>query len=278
MSALHAVSAHGAAIPAIGFGTWPLRGEECVKAVSAALAAGYRHIDTASAYGNEAEVGEAIRASGVPREEIFVTTKVPPPELADGIMQRAVEASLKRLGMDDVDLVLVHWPSRDLTIAETTRTLNDVKRRGMARHIGVSNYTSKLVADAWSATDQPIVTNQCEYHPYLNQDKVIDACRERGISFTSYSPLGRGDMLKDETVSSIAKRLGRTPAQVILRWHIQQDGVIAVPKSASPERIKENFAIADFALEPDDMAAISALSRPDGRIIDPADAAPEWDD
>jgi diketogulonate reductase-like aldo/keto reductase len=271
------VTAHGAKIPAIGFGTWPMRGEECVRAVAAALEAGYRHVDTASGYGNEREVGEAIRASGVPREEIFVTTKIGPSDLAEGVMQRAAATSLANLGMEEVDLILIHWPSRTLPTADTIRTLNDVKRRGMARHIGVSNFTTKLLAEAWKATKEPIVTNQCEYHPHLNQDRLIAACRARGMAFTSYAPVGRGEVLRDPTVRSIAERLGKTPAQVVLRWHIQQDGVVAIPKSARPERIRENFAVFDFVLAAEDMAAISGLSRPTGRVVDPSDVAPGWD-
>jgi len=271
------VTAHGAKIPAIGFGTWPMRGEECVRAVAAALEAGYRHVDTASGYGNEREVGEAIRASGVPREEIFVTTKIGPSDLAEGVMQRAAATSLANLGMEEVDLILIHWPSRTLPTADTIRTLNDVKRRGMARHIGVSNFTTKLLAEAWKATKGPIVTNQCEYHPHLNQDRLIAACRARGMAFTSYAPVGRGEVLRDPTVRSIAERLGKTPAQVVLRWHIQQDGVVAIPKSAKPARIRENFQVFDFALKAEDMVEISGLSRPTGRVVDPSDVAPGWD-
>lgn len=272
------VTAHGAKIPAIGFGTWPMTGQECVRAVVAALETGYRHIDTATSYRNEREVGEAIRSSGVPRDEIFVTTKIPPTELAEGKMQLSVSESLKKLGMDSVDLILIHWPSRTLRVADTIRPLNDVKRRGMASHIGVSNFTTRLLDEAWEATEEPIAVNQCEYHPRLSQDKVIAACRARGMAFTSYSPVGRGDVLRDAAVERIAKRLGKTPAQVVLRWHIQQDGVIAIPKSAHAERIRENFDVFDFALEADDMAAISDLAHSEGRMILAPDIAPEWDD
>ena len=272
------VEAHGAKIPAIGFGTWPLRGEACRRAVSAALEAGYRHIDTAAFYKNEREVGEAVRGSGLPRDALFVTTKVGAESLADGDMQRAVAASLEKLGMDQVDLVLIHWPSRTLSPAATIRTLNEVKRRGMARHIGVSNYTTGLLEESWAASEEPIVVNQCEYHPYLSQAKVIAACRAHGTAFTSYSPLGKGTpLLSDPAVTAIAERLGKSPAQVVLRWHIQQAGVIAVPKSGKPSRIRENLGVFDFALGPEEMAAISALAKPDGRVIDPAGAAPDWD-
>lgn len=273
---MQVVEAHGARIPAIGFGTWPMLGAECVDAVSAALEAGYRHVDTAAGYENEREVGEAIRRSGLPRDDIFVTTKIKPWDLAEGDMQRAAAASLKELGLDYVDLILIHWPSRSLPAADTIRSLNDVKRCGIARHIGVSNFTTKLLDEAWAATEEPIAVIQCEFHPYLSQDKVIAACRARGMAFTAYSPIGQGDVLSDPVVGEIAARLERTPAQVVLRWLIQQ-GVVAIPKSASPDRIRENLAVFDFALAPKDMAAIAALARPDGRLVRDPDLAPAWD-
>lgn len=271
------VTAHGAEIPAIGFGTWKMRGEACVRAVVAALEAGYRHIDTASGYDNEREVGEAIRASGVPRDDIFLTTKIRPSDLAEGDMQRAVAESLAQLGMDEVDLILIHWPSPLLPVADTIRPLNDVRRRGMARHIGVSNFTTRLLAEAWDVTEEPLAANQCEYHPRLNQDKLIAACRAHGMAFTAYSPIGRGAVLSDPVVRGIAERLGRTPAQIVLRWLIQQDGVVAIPKSADEQRIRENIDVFGFALEGEDMAAIADLARPDGRMTRNATLAPEWD-
>ena len=270
------VTAHGAKIPSIGLGTWPMKGDECVRAVEAALAAGYRHIDTAAGYQNEREVGEALRASGVKRDEVFITTKIRPWDLADGEMQRAVESSLKQLEVDQVDLILIHWPNRTLPIAKTTRSLNDVKRRGMARNIGVSNYPVKLLEEAWAATEEPLAVNQCEYHPYLAQDKLIAACRARGMAFTAYSPLGQRGELDDLVVQEIAKRLGRTAAQVVLRWILQQ-GIVAIPKSRTPERIRENIDVFDFELSPIDMKAIASLARPGSRLINDPDIAPVWD-
>jgi diketogulonate reductase-like aldo/keto reductase len=274
--AMQVVTAHGAKIPQIGFGTWPMKGEECVRAVEAALAAGYRHIDTAAGYQNEREVGEALRASGVKREEIFITTKIRPWDLAEGDMQRAAEASLKQLGVDQVDLILIHWPSRTLSVTETTRSLNGVKRRGFARNIGVSNYPIRLLDEAWAATEEPLAVNQCEYHPYLNQDKLIAACRARDMAFTAYSPLGQRRELDDPAIERIAKMLGRTSAQVVLRWLLQQ-GVVAIPKSATPERIRENFDVFGFSLSPEDMHTISALARPGSRLVKDPDLAPVWD-
>ena len=271
------VTAHGARIPTIGLGTWPMKGQECIGAVAAALEAGYRHIDTAAGYENESEVGEGIRASGIRREDVFVTTKIRPSDLGEGDMQRSVERSLRLLGMHAVDLVLIHWPSRTIPVADTIRSLNGIRRRGLARHIGVSNFTTTLLAEAWAATEEPLAVNQCEYHPRLNQDKVIAAGHEHGMAFTAYSPIGRSAVLADKTVTAVAKRLGRTPAQIILRWLIQQPGIVVIPKSATPARIRENFDIFGFALDPEDMAAIADLAKPNSRIVRDPGIAPAWD-
>jgi len=275
---MHLVQAHGARIPAIGLGTWPMRGQSCVRAVVAALQAGYRHIDTAASYGNEAEVGEAIAAAGVPAGEIFVTTKVWPTDIAEGDLQHSVEASLARLGLDAVDLALIHWPSRNVPVAESIAALNDVRTRGLARHIGVSNFNVDLLEAAWAASEAPLAALQCEYHPRLDQSKLLAAARARGMAFTAYAPLGRGRVLDERPVVEIARAHGRTPSQVVLRWLIQQPGVVAVPKSATPARIAENLDVFGFALSEAEMAAISALARPGGRIVDVAGHAPAWDD
>jgi diketogulonate reductase-like aldo/keto reductase len=271
------VNAHGARMPAIGFGTFPMRGETCVKAVAAALDCGYRHIDTAAGYNNEPEVGEAVRASGVPRDDIFITTKIRPEDLAEGDMQRAVEQSLKALGIDVVDLVLIHWPSQTIPVVKTVRSLNDVHRRGLARHIGISNFNVKLVAQAWAATAVPLACNQCEYHPYLDQKALLDACRVRGMAFTAYAPVGWGHELTDPAVVAIAEAVGRTPAQVVLRWLIQQPGVVAIPKSASSDRIRENLDVFGFRLDDTQMSAVSALARPSSRLIGSPVHDPDWE-
>jgi diketogulonate reductase-like aldo/keto reductase len=271
------VEAGGASIPCLGFGTWAARDEECARAVAWALEAGYRHIDTAASYENEAAVGQGIRASGVARDDIFLTTKVRPADADDGPLQRSAEASLKKLGLDRVDLLLLHWPSPDIPIKRTMAGMAKAKRAGLAKHIGVSNFTVPLLAEAVAASDEPIVANQCEYHPRLDQRRLIAACRGHGIAFTSYCPLGRaGDIFSDATVTAIAKRHHKTPAQVLLRWQVQQPDVIAIPKSANRERIRENFDIFDFALSDAEMASLFGLSRSDGRIVSPA-WAPRWD-
>ena len=273
------VMAHGAAIPAIGLGTWPLAGEVCETAVATALDAGYRHIDTAAMYNNEAEVGRAIRASKVPRDQIFLTTKVWRDFIAEGDLQRSAEQSLKKLGLPYVDLLLIHWPNPSVPVAQSIKALCDAKRRGLARHIGVSNHTVALLGEARKAATEPLVCNQVEYHPHLDQTKVIAATRAADMAVAAYCPLGRGDtggVLSEPAIVEIAAVHKKSPAQVVLRWHLQQPGVVAIPKSATPKRIRENFNIFDFALTPAEMARLSQLARSNGRIVQPA-IAPQWD-
>lgn len=274
---MHNVTANGANIPAIGFGTWTLKGEDCAKLVAHAIASGYRHIDTADLYENEEAVGEGIRTSGVPRDEVFLTTKVWHPNLADGDLQRSVEGSLSKLGVDQVDLALIHWPSKSIPLVESIRALNEVRSGGMARHIGVSNFPSKMVRDAVAVSDAPLACNQVEYHPMLDQTPVLEACRSNGMALVSYCPLCRDtDLLTSEPIPSMAEKYGRTPAQIVLRWHVQQDGVVCIPRTKTPARVIENFALFDFELAPDDMATISALSIRNNRICDYG-FSPEWD-
>lgn len=267
--------ASGAAVPALGLGTWALTGDDCAAAVKSALAAGYRHIDTAAMYGNEEAVGAGLRAAGVPREEVFVTTKIWHTDLAPADLRRSAEASLGRLGLARVDLLLIHWPNANIPLADSIRALCEAKRAGLARHIGVANFTVALLDEAVALAHEPIVANQCEYHPYLNQDRVLAACRRHGVAFVSYCPIGKAQVLGEPAIREIAKTRGRTPAQVVLRWHMQQ-GVAAIPKSGNPQRIRENFDVFDFALTEDEMARISGLARPDGRMVSPA-TAPRWD-
>jgi len=269
------IEANGANIPAIGLGTWPMSGEECARAVSTALRAGYRHVDTAKSYGNEDAVGDGIRAAGVPRNEIFLTTKVPA-ELAGGAFLRALEGSLDRLGVDYVDLALIHWPSRHTPMRETIGALNEARRRGLAKHIGVSNFTVQFLADAWAVTSEPLAANQCEYHPYLNQDRLIAATRAKGMAFIAYCPVGRGLAFDEPVVRSIAARHKMTPGQVVLAWELQQDGVAVIPKSGDPDRIRENLAAADFTLDAEEMKAVSALTRTRSERICPSSWVP-WD-
>jgi len=270
------ISANGAKMPALGFGTWPLKGEEGIAAVAAALDAGYRHIDTAAMYGNEREVGEAIRNHGVPRDEIFLTTKVWHTDLAHDALIASAEASVEKLGVGEVDLLLIHWPSAEIPIAEQVGNLCDAKRRGLARHIGVSNFPSRMIDEAVAAADEPLVANQIEYHPFQDQSTVLAACRRHGLALTAYSPIARGRVSDSPVIQAIAKDKGKSETQIALRWLIQQPGVAAIPKSADPARIRANIAVTDFFLTDDEMARISALGSRDGRRGD-FDWSPDWD-
>ncbi|MCB1382176.1 MAG: aldo/keto reductase [Notoacmeibacter sp.] len=271
------IEANGARIPAIGMGTWTLEGEACSALVQAAISRGYRHIDTAAKYGNEEAVGAGIAASGMARDDLFVTTKVWWTDIAAGDLERSAEASLKRLGLDAVDLLLIHWPNPAIPLADSIRALNACKATGMARHIGVSNFPTALLAQAIALTDAPLVCNQVEYHPYLDQSAVHAATRAAGMAMTSYSPLYRGGPLFDEpAVRQAAAAHGKTPGQIVLRWHVQQEGVAAIPRTTKPDRLAENIGIFDFELTASEMAAISALSAQDHRICD-FDFSPDWD-
>jgi diketogulonate reductase-like aldo/keto reductase len=275
---MHTVSANGADIPAIGLGTWAVRGESGARIVAEALAAGYRHIDTAASYGNEEAVGEGVRASGIPRDRIFVVTKIPRDSLAEGASQRSIEGSLKRLRFDYVDLALIHWPNMRMPIADQIQPLCEIKRRGLARHIGVSNFSASLVGEAWAAASEPLAANQCEYHPYLNQDRVLAVCGRLGMAFTAYCPLGRGIGFTEPAIAAPARAKGRTSAQIVLRWHLQQPGVVAIPKSSDPMRLRENLDVFDFALSDAEMAAITALTMTHRERICDAGPPHSWDD
>jgi len=270
------VHAHGAAIPAIGLGTFLAQGESCSEAVSFALKNGYRHIDTAPRYENEEAVGEGLRRSGVPRGEIFLTTKVWWDRLGEGDLQRSAEDSLRKLGVDQVDLLLIHWPNPEIPLAESIAALNDAKRRGYAKHIGVSNFTVAHLNEAWRLTQEPLVCNQCEWHPSLDQAKLRAVVRGYGMIFTAYSPIGRGVYGEIPAVSAIAKKYGKTASQIVLRWNVQHEGSVAIPKSVTPERMLSNLDIFDFTLTDAEMAALTALGSREGRLVKP-DFAPAWD-
>jgi 2,5-diketo-D-gluconate reductase B len=270
------LSAHGAEIPAIGFGTSGL-GDKAGEMVAAALNAGYRHVDTAWKYGTERGVGEGMRASGVPRGEIFLTTKVSHEYLRPADFERSTEESLQTIGVDYVDLLLVHWPNPEIPVEQPIGALARMKRRALARHIGVANFNIALLDQAIRLSPEPLVTLQAECHPYLDQAKVLQACRERGLVLTAYCPLGRGRLISDPVVGEIARAKGKSVAQIALRWLIQQGNVAPIPRSSNPKRIAENLDVFGFALTDDEMKRISALKRPDGRIANPVGRAPAWD-
>jgi 2,5-diketo-D-gluconate reductase B len=269
------LSAHGAKMPAIGFGTSSLG--DCGEVVATALRLGYRHIDTAWKYGTERGVGEGIRAAGIPREEIFLTTKVSHEYLRADAFARSVEESLKNLGVDFVDLLLVHWPNPEIPLHEPIAALAKAKRQGLTRHIGVANFNITLLDEALRLCPEPLVNLQAEYHAHLDQTKLTAACRQRGLIFTAYCPLGRGRLLRDPVLADIAAHKGRPLAQIALRWLIQQGNIVAIPRSSNAKRMAENLNVFDFALTEQEMERIAALKRPDGRIANPAGRVPAWD-
>ena len=272
-----AVEANGAKIPLLGLGTWELRGRTCARIVEQALRLGYRHIDTAELYDNEREVGDGLRASGVARDEVFVTTKIWPSHFAPPSLERAAKESLVRLGLSEVDLLLLHWPNPQVPLAETLGALCKVKRAGLARHIGISNFTVALVEEATKLSAEPLVCNQIECHPFLDQTKVVAACRRHGLAVVAYTPLARGRAVRDRVLVEIGRHHGKSAVQVCLRWLAQQD-VVVIPRTEKIERLESNAAIFDFALSDDEMARIGALAHRGGRVVNYAySGAPEWD-
>lgn len=274
-AAVPVLSSHGCNMPAVGFGTSQLG--DCAELVATALKLGYRHIDTAGKYGSEKGVGEGLRAAGVPREEIFLCTKVSHEFLRADDFARKVDESLKTLQVDYVDMLHVHWPSTDgIPLAETMGALAKARREGKTRHIGVANFNIALMEEAISTCPEPLATLQAEYHPYLDQTKVLDYCRKHGLIFTAYCPLARGRMFSDPVLGEIAKHKGKTIAQVALRWLMQQN-VAALPRSSNPERIAHNLDVFGFTLTEEEMNKINMLKKSDGRIANPAGRAPAWD-
>jgi 2,5-diketo-D-gluconate reductase B len=269
------VEANGARIPAIGLGVMTLKDETCVKAVDSALRMGYRHIDTAQMYGNERETGEGLRASGVKREDVFVTTKVWHDKQRAGDLERSVDESLARLGLDYVDLLLIHWPNKDVPLAESIGGLCKMKREGKTRHVGVANFTVALINEAAKVADEPLVTNQIEVHPFIDRSKVIEACRRHGLSITAYCPVARGAAPGDEALARIGKQHGKSPTQVSLRYLVQQ-GIIPIPRTANPQHQAENMAVFDFTLSDAEMAELKLLGAANKRIVSPPHA-PQWD-
>jgi 2,5-diketo-D-gluconate reductase B len=264
-------------IPPIGCGTWQLRGATCTLIVAEALKLGYRHIDTAQGYANETEVGEGIRASGIPRDKVFVTTKVRPQLISDGLLQKSVEESLQRLQLDVVNLVLIHWPNPVVPLAETMHALSDAKRRGLTRHIGVSNFTIAKLDEAIRVSPEPIITNQIEYHPYLDQRRLLAAIRGHGLAITAFCPIALGKVVADPVIGAIAAAHGKTAVQVTLRWLIQQGDVAAIPRTSKVERLQENLAVFDFQLTENEMDQMNRLRRPGARIINEPDWVAKWD-
>ena len=258
----------GNTIPQLGFGVFQIEPRDTAKAVSEALEVGYRHIDTAEMYGNEKEVGEAIRASGLDRDDVFVTSKLNNGSHEPHDAREAFDTTLSELGFDHVDLFLIHWPLPTLydgDFVSTWRTLEEFHRDGRATSIGVSNWQIEHLERLAAETEIVPAVNQIEVHPYLTNNAVREYDREHQIATEAWSPIAQGQVLDDPTITQIAYKVGKTPAQVVLRWHVQR-GDIVFPKSVTPSRMKENFELFDFEIEPADMDAITALDRgEDGR-------------
>ena len=272
------LAAHGAAMPAVGYGTMLFpEPERAVGLVVHSIECGYRHIDTARKYGSEQWVGEGIRASGIARDALFVTTKVTEEDAKVDDFARSVDASLAALGLDYVDLLLIHWPQPRVPLAETLGALAKAKRAGLARHIGVSNFTVALLDEAVALCPEPLVANQIEYHAYIRQDKVLAACARHGLIVACHVPLARGTLLDDPVIGEIARAHGRSRAQVALRWLVQQPHIAVVPRALAFQEIEENIELFDFELDDDEMARIGALRDRNLRVVDPEVRRPVWD-
>jgi 2,5-diketo-D-gluconate reductase B len=267
------VEVGGVRVPALGFGTWQLTGRDATEGVRDALEIGYRQIDTARGYENEREVGQGIRDSGVPREEIWLTTKVPPEDAEPERLIADAEDSLRRLGTDYIDLLLLHWPNPDVPVERTLEALVALRERGAIRQLGVSNFPAGMLARALDVA--PVFCDQVEYHPFLEQDRLLTLAQDRDVLITAYSPLAHGRVVEDPVLREIGDAHGKTPGQVALRWLLDQDLVSPIPKASSHQRRLENRAVFDFVLTPQERVRIDELPK-DVRTADPPNA-PDWD-
>jgi 2,5-diketo-D-gluconate reductase B len=268
------VEAHGARIPQIGLGTMTLKGEVCVQAVKTALQLGYRHLDTAAYYENEKENGEGLRASGVKRDEVLICTKVRQGLMPDDFA-RVVDQSLANLQLPYVDLLLIHWNNPDIPFKLSVGALCKAKKDGLAKHVGVANFTSSMLDEAWAVTSEPLVCNQIEMHPFINQDKVLAACKKRGMAVVAYCPIARGKAPGADALARVGKAHGKTAAQVSLRFLVQM-GVCAIPRTAMPAHLKQNIEVFDFTLSDAEMADLKKLNATNMRVVNPPHA-PKWD-
>ncbi len=256
----------GKQMPMLGLGTWSLKGGECVKTVAEAINMGYRHVDTAVFYGNHEPVGEGIRKSGAGRGEIFVTTKIWHDKLRHDDVLEECRRSLDELGMDYIDLLLIHWPSPDVPLEETLSAFARLLDGGEILHAGVSNFTAERLGRAIAAGKVPIAANQVEYHPYLNQQDLLQYCRDNGVPLVAYSPMGKGRLGGDELLSEIGRNHGKSPWQVSLRWLVRK-GITVIPKASSTQHLRDNMDIFDWSLGEDEMARLDATGS-NMRLID----------
>jgi len=269
------VEAHGARIPTMGLGTMTLKEDICVNTVSAALRMGYRHLDTAASYGNEKENGEGLRASGIRREDVFICTKVRQNDLMPDDFARVIDQSLVNLKLPYVDLLLIHWNNPDIPFKTSLGALCKAKRDGKTKHVGVANFTTTMLDEAWAATSEPLVCNQIEVHPFINQDKVIAASKKRGMAVVGYVPIARGKVPGNETLERIGKAHGKSSAQISLRYLVQL-GVCPIPRTSNPEHLKANLDVFDFKLSDAEMAELKKLNATNMRVVNPPHA-PKWD-
>lgn len=274
---MRTIPARGAEIPVLGLGTWQLSGREAREVVAEGLRLGYTHVDTARMYGNEAEVGDGIRASGIDHDRVFLTTKIWPDDFRGEDLRRAAEDSLRTLGLDRVDLLLLHWPAPDVPLAETMDALSGVVEDGLARFAGVSNFTIRLIEEAEAAARVPLVCNQVEFHPFLDQRKLQGWLAERDMALVAYAPLGKGQAAGNDVLGRIGANHGASAAQVALAWELSHPNVAAIPKSANPGRLAENLRTLEIRLTDEEKAEIAALRSPEGRMIEVEGYAPDWD-
>ena len=269
------VEAHGIRIPQIGLGTMTLKGDVCVQAVKTALQLGYRHLDTAAYYENEKENGEGLRQSGIKREEVLICTKVRQGDLMPEDFARVVDQSLMNLQLPYVDLLLIHWNNPDIPFKLSVGALCKAKKDGFARHVGVANFTTSMLDEAWAVTSEPLVCNQIEMHPFINQDKVLAACKKHGMAVVAYCPIARGKVPGADALERIGKAHGKSAAQVSLRYLVQR-GVCAIPRTATPAHLKQNLEVFDFKLSDAEMAELKELNATNMRVVNPPHA-PKWD-
>jgi diketogulonate reductase-like aldo/keto reductase len=269
------VEANGARIPTIGLGTMTLKGDVCVQAVKTALQMGYRHLDSAAYYGNEVENGEGMRQSGIKREEIFLCTKVRQDDLMPDKFEKVIDQSLVNFKLPYVDLLLIHWNNKDVPLKLSVGALCKAKKDGKTKHVGVANFTTKLLDEAWAVTSEPLVCNQIEVHPFINQDKVIATSKKYGMAVVAYVPIARGKVPGAEVLERIGKTHGKSAAQVSLRYLVQL-GCCPIPRTANPAHLKENLEVFDFKLSDSEMAELKKLNATNMRVVNPPHA-PVWD-
>ena len=262
-------------VPKLGYGTWLLKGTQCIKAVQSALDTGYRHIDTAQIYGNEQEVGVAIKNSGIPRGELFIVTKVWRDSLRSQEVIKSAEESLEKLQVNYVDLLLIHWPEIRVPLEETIEAMQKLVEMGKTKLIGVSNFPVELM-DTAKKIAPDVACNQVEYHPFLNQNAILKSVKRHNMFLTAYSPLARNSVFKNKTLVEIGKKYSKTAGQVTLRWLVDQNNVVTIPKAAKSVHLKENFNIFDFQLDESDRLVIGNLHSQNRRLVDPG-WAPDWD-